>query len=80
MLAGWRAFQTAELAAVGVENDEQWVFTDGDGDPTHPHALYQTFGRLVRNAEVPTIRFHYLRHTHGNLLIKAGIPIKVVSE
>ncbi len=80
VLAGWRAFQTAEFAAVGIENDEQWVFTDGDGDPSHPHALYQTFGRLVRNAEVPTIRFHDLRHTHGSLLIKEGIPIKVVSE
>ena len=26
------------------------------------------------------IRFHYLRHTHGSLLIKEGIPVKAVSE
>ena len=80
VLAGWRGFQTAEFAAVGIDNREQWVFTDGDGDPVHPHALYQTFGRIVRNAEVPTIRFHDLRHTHGSLLIKDGVPVKVVSE
>ena len=80
MLAGWRGFQTAEFAAVGINNDEQWVFTDGDGDADDPHALYQTFGRFVRNAEVPTIRFHDLRHTHGSLLIKDGVPVKVVSE
>jgi Phage integrase family len=26
------------------------------------------------------IRLHDLRHTHGTLLIKAGVPVKVVSE
>jgi integrase len=80
VLAGWRAFQSAEFAAVGIANDEQWVFTNGDGEPIHPHALYQAFHRLVRKTDVPTIRFHDLRHTHGSLLIKEGVPVKVVSE
>lgn len=79
-LAGWRAFQAAEFAAVGISNDERWVFTDGDGEPMHPHAVYEAFRRIVHNADVPTIRFHDLRHTHGSLLIKDGIPVKVVSE
>jgi integrase len=26
------------------------------------------------------VRFHDLRHTHATLLLKAGVPIKVVSE
>jgi len=41
VLAGWRGFQTSEFAAVGIDNDEQWVFTDGDGDPiqTYQHLL-----------------------------------------
>ena len=34
----------------------------------------------MRNAGVPAIRFHDLRHTHGSLLIKEGVPVKVVSE
>ena len=59
---------------------EQWVFTDGNSDPVHPHAVYEAFRRIVHNAGVPTIRFHDLRHTHGSLLIKEGIPVKVVSE
>jgi integrase len=29
---------------------------------------------------VPVIRLHDLRHTPGTLLIKAGVPVKVVSE
>lgn len=80
VLSGWRAFQAAEFAAVGIDNAEEWVFTDGDGNPIHPHALYQAFQRIVNNADVPPLRFHDLRHTHGSLLIKEGVPVKVVSE
>ena len=80
VLEGWRAFQAAEFAAVGITNDDGWVFTDGDGDPIHPHALYQSFRRIVANADIPPLRFHDLRHTHGSLLIKEGVPVKVVSE
>ena len=29
---------------------------------------------------VPAISLHDLRHTHATLLIKAGVPVKVVSE
>jgi hypothetical protein len=39
VLEGWRAFQGAEFTAVGIDYDEGWVFTDGDGDPCHPHNL-----------------------------------------
>ena len=80
VLAGWRAFQAAEFAAVGIDNPEQWVFTASDGEVVHPHAVYESFRRIVHKAAVPTIRFHDLRHTHGSLLIKEGIPVKVVSE
>ena len=80
ILAGWRALQAAQFTAVGVTNDEKWVFTDGDGQTIHPHAVYETFVRIVHNADIPPIRFHDLRHTHGSLLIKDGIPVKVVSE
>ena len=56
VLAGWQAYQAAEFAAVGIEHEEQWVFTDGEGEPVHPHAIYQTFGRIVANANVDTSR------------------------
>lgn len=80
VLEGWRAYQAAEFAAVGISESDDWVFTDGDGEPVHPHAVYEAFRRIVHNAGVPTMRFHDLRHTHGSLLIKEGVPVKVVSE
>ncbi len=56
------------------------MFTDGHGEAIHPHAMSQTFERIARRAGVSMIRPHDLRHTHGTLLIAAGVPVKVVSE
>ncbi len=79
VLTAWRAWQHTEQAVVGAEPTD-WVFTNATGKPIHPHSLSQTFERIVKRAEVPRIRLHDIRHTHGTLLIKAGIPVKVVSE
>jgi integrase len=79
VLRGWRALQAVEYDAVGID-DPGWVFADAEGRQVHPHALSQTFERIVRRAGVPVIRLHDLRHTHGTLLIKDGVPVKVVSE
>jgi integrase len=79
ILAGWRALQAAEYAAVGID-DPGWMFTRPDGRPVHPHSISQTFERIARRAGVPVIRLHDLRHTAGTLLIAAGVPVKVVSE
>jgi integrase len=46
----------------------------------HPHVLSQSFERVATAAGLPRIRFHDLRHTHATLLLKAGVPLKVVSD
>ncbi len=79
VLSAWRDWQQTEQAVVGIR-PTSWVFTNAAGKPIHPHSISQTFNRIVKRAEVPRIRLHDLRHTHGTLLIKAGIPVKVVSE
>ena len=56
------------------------MFVDVDGNPIHPHSISQAFERIVARSGVPKIRLHDVRHTHGTLLIKAGVPVKVVSE
>lgn len=79
VLSAWRTWQGTEQEAAGVDT-AGWMFTDGDGEPIHPHAVSQTFERIARRAQVRVIRLHDLRHTHGTLLIAAGVPVKVVSE
>ena len=80
VLDGWRALQAAESAAVGIDQHDGWVFTNGDGDPIHPHSLAQAFARIVATLTCRSSASTTLRHTHGSLLIKEGSPSRCVSE
>ena len=59
---------------------EDYVLCHKDGTPIHRQVLSDAFKRLVGQSGLPRIRLHDLRHTHATLLLKAGVPIKVVSE
>ena len=78
VLDAWHRQRTRESATELIPDDS--VFASPDGRPVHPHLLSQAFDRLVGRACVPRIRLHDLRHTHATLMLKAGVPIKVVSE
>jgi integrase len=56
------------------------VFTTEVGESLQPNSVGQAFRRLVKEAGVPVIRLHDLRHTDASQLLMAGINIKVVSE
>ena len=67
------------------EQAEDWtetglVFTRTDGQALPPNSVSRCFVRLVRQAKLPAIRLHDLRHTHATLALSAGIHPKVVSE
>lgn len=61
---------------------DRWglVFTDETGAHLDPLQVTLAFRRLVREAPVPVLRLHDLRHCHASLLLAGGVPIKVVSE
>ncbi len=60
--------------------DYDLVFPRDDGRWWNPPAISLAFGRAVKAAGVPRIRLHDVRHTHGSLLLAAGVNPKVVSE
>ena len=70
-LRSWRKRQLETYMQVGVRVDES---------PIHPDYFSQTFDRLLAKLDLPRIRIHDLRHTHATLLLKDGVPVKVVSE
>ena len=73
--------QVEERLLLGADyDDHDLVFAQPDGRPTHPELVSRTFERLVAQTGLPKIRLHDLKHTHASLLLKAGVPIKVVSE
>lgn len=81
VLRAHRTRQLKERLAAGdsyVENE--LVFANEDGTPVHPDAFGKAFKRLQRDARLPMIRFHDLRHTHATLALQAGVHPRVVSE
>lgn len=67
-------------AGLGRPRADALIFTDERGDPLHPNLVSRTFRRLVREAGLPTIRLHDLRHSHATLALQAGVHVKIVSE
>jgi len=61
--------------------DSNLVFADELGRQRHPESVSSAFERAVAaSPEVSRLTFHGLRHTHATLLLKAGVPVKVVAE
>ena len=81
VLRRWRKDQAEErLASGGSYKDTGLVFGRADGNWLHPDLFSQTFDRAVARSGLPAVTLHDLRHTHATLLLKAGVPVKVVSE
>jgi hypothetical protein len=81
VLRAHRQQQLEERDEWGADYEEHdLVAAKENGSPIHPHSFSQSFERLVKNAGVRTIRLHDLRNTHATLALKAGVPVKVVSE
>lgn len=73
--------QKAIWLAVGPGySDRDLVFATHNGTPIHPNTLARAFARLIERAEVPSIRFHDLRHTSATVLLARGEHPKVVQE
>jgi integrase len=76
-----RSRQADERRAWGpgyVESD--LVFRREDGSPMHPDLFSQAFESEVRRSGLPRVRLHDLRHTHATIALRAGVPVKVISE
>lgn len=56
------------------------VFRREDGSALHPDLFSQAFEGEVRRSKLPRIRLHDLRHSHATIALRAGVPVKVISE
>ena len=80
VLRTWRRLQLEQQMSNGTRNDQDFVFTHPDGGPVHPDRFSKVWDQLVAEHGVRRIRLHDLRHTHASILLKANVPVKVVSE
>ena len=70
--------QAAEFGDAWI--DTGLVFTAVDGSPLHPARITDLFARLAKEAGLPPIRLHDLRHGTATHALTAGVAMKVVSE
>jgi len=81
LLGHHRQVQSSERESLGADyEDRDLVICAEDGTPIHPQSFSQAFERAVARAGVRRIRLHDLRHTHATIAVKAGVPVKVISE
>lgn len=77
----YRESQTREREEHGAQYDDRdLVICTENGSPLHPQSFSQAFVRAVERAGLRKIRLHDLRHTHATIAVKAGVPVKVISE
>lgn len=60
--------------------DSGLVFTNAYGRPLHGSTVTKQLQRLLREAGLPRMRFHDLRHSAASLLLVQGVPLRVVME
>ena len=70
----------SRLAAGDLWRETGYVFTNELGGPLLPEAVSRNFALLVRNAKLPPMRLHDLRHTFATLLLAGDVNLKVVAE
>ena len=68
------------LAAGTAWQNTGYVFTQADGRPMNPIKVTQEFASIVRQARLPHLTLHGLRHAHATLLLTAEVHPKIVSE
>jgi len=87
-LAALKAHKAARgTLALAFARDDAYVLGNLDGSVRHPERFSRRFVSAVVSArkalgedKISRIRLHDLRHTHATLLLRDGVPIKVVSE
>ena len=76
-----RAYQLeARLKADNAWHDHDLVFCNIYGDYLHPDRMVERFQQLLKEAGLPHLRFHDLRHSAATILLSMGVHAKVVQE
>lgn len=68
------------MAARRPFDEDSWVFLNADGKPLQGWSAYGALQRVLRNAKLPKVRFHSLRHAFASTLLGDGEDLANVSK
>ena len=60
--------------------EDDLVFSNHDGRPFVPDHVTQAWRRLSNKLKLDGIHLHSARHTFASMMIKNGVPVKVLQE
>jgi integrase len=73
------ARQADEQSACDAWGESGYIFTTANGQPLDPHRTSKAFERHIREAALPRIPLHGLRHTYATLALSSGVNPRIVS-
>ncbi len=59
--------------------EEDFVLS-GSEKPVEPRTMQYRFGRILKNADLPSVHFHALRHIFASACVRLGFDVKALSE
>ncbi|MFJ7850805.1 tyrosine-type recombinase/integrase [Peribacillus sp. NPDC097206] len=62
------------------QHDLNLVFSRNDGSYLPKSSLFNSFARILKQANLPSLPIHSLRRTHAVLQLEAGASMKYVQE
>ena len=69
------------MAAGDVWCEHDYVFCKPTGEYLHPdNYVFHALKRILKDAGLPSIRFHDLRHSTATMLLSRGVHPKIVQE
>jgi integrase len=77
-LAILRAHRTRQFQE--SQQDQDVIFSGKPGIPLHASILVHRYKSLLKEAGLPPVRFHDLRHTAASLMLHKGVSVLVVSK
>ena len=81
-LRTWCKKQAGDRLAWGAvyEDVDGLVFTWENGRPLLPDYVTKQIGKEQTGLGMPRLTLHELRHSHATILLRAGVPVHIVSN
>ena len=63
-----------------MQGDDEHYIISGSNKPTEPRTMQYHFAKILKNVDLPSVKFHSLRHCMASSAIAAGFDVKTLAE
>lgn len=63
-----------------MQGDDEHYIVSGSTKPAEPRTMQYHFAKILKNVDLPSVKFHSLRHCMASAAIEAGFDVKTLAE